>query len=1175
VSTPDPVAGAGSGAVNPFPLEERGEQETQTVNPWNGPVQPKWYSGLGFNEDNMYMGPFGQALKGAGQGAAKGEELLGGLWHAHGALMSAVAPAAISKLYEGEESFADKVTQDARERVKALTPDPATTGIAANVIHGLASSITRYSMGSLAGGVGGAATLLGGTEALDRYNDLSEQGVTPGAATASAGIAGVAGAAGAVMPAGFGSSLIGKILTGGVSNVGFGLASRYADHAVLEAAGYHDMAAQTKVWDNTSVAADLVLGGAFGALAHVHGEPAASREAAKSQISNLEQSIGRGAPGAEDAAMATNLAASDRQGSPGVPATPAAANAHQAALETATQSLLEGKPVQVSDTGVADQHFIPRPENPRPEAVSLFMGALKEGGFLEQQGNLEQLEAQLGARLRGETPPELPPAKPAAAAEGQLVTGRPPAPPDRPTNPIDPAATDQQKLEQIHALTAENLPRVQAIVKDLNEQLPGTDSHESVKSDESIVAKAHRPEILAKRPWWGMEHLADTLRFKTVVDSLHDVPKILDTLKAHGVEMLKFDEDKLADNSPWGWRVLPMDLRMPNGQIVEHYIVGKHLNAAQQAEGHQLFENWRYKDRDQLSPHEIAQYMRDRDRSREIYTEAWRRDFERPGETLTDARASLDKAKAVAESLTSTRSPRGSVAGVPEPGPVQVSPSLRAKNPSRPVTQGSEPSGNVVTSSADTATTSSGILPQTVVTAAGRRLEVKPKVMELGDVMTSDHPDYPQELQPRQRGERAALSEQVADMARNLNPELLGHSPEADRGAPIVGPDNVVESGNGRALALRQAYAAHPDRAAAYRSFLERSGYDVGDVKQPILVRERTTPLDDAERRAFTVEANQTSVAALSPVERARADADKLDGGTLALLRNGDLHTAQNAPFVRAFLGKVTGAERNALLNPDGTVSQEGVRRIQAAILAKAYGGAPESNATLGRMLESTDNDMRSTMGALLDAAPAFAKLRQAIADGKVSPQYDLSRPLTQAIETAGQVRGKGQALSEYLKQGDMLTGRAPIVDALMKALYEKDRLAGREKVAQTLMKYADRAMKQRIDQSSLFAEDPLPPADLLEEKPGAGESKPDIKPAGDMFGLRTPQGKGPGDVSTQVAETALQKSPNMEIPDANGEMQRAGAELTGAQDATQAAEEKAPEATSIAANCFGQRSAA
>ena len=91
-------------------------------------------------------------------------------------------------------------------------------------------------------------------------------------------------------------------------------------------------------------------------------------------------------------------------------------------------------------------------------------------------------------------------------------------------------------------------------------------------------------------------------------------------------------------------------------------------------------------------------------------------------------------------------------------------------------------------------------------------------VVDVNDLVASHtgtlqpNPDYPQELQPRLR-DRTASRIQIETMAKSLNPRvLLQDSGFLDTGPVIIGPDLVVESGNGRVLALRKAYLDYPDR---------------------------------------------------------------------------------------------------------------------------------------------------------------------------------------------------------------------------------------------------------------------------------------------------------------------------------------------------------------------------
>ncbi|MBK5939419.1 hypothetical protein CCR96_09185 [Halochromatium roseum] len=118
-------------------------------------------------------------------------------------------------------------------------------------------------------------------------------------------------------------------------------------------------------------------------------------------------------------------------------------------------------------------------------------------------------------------------------------------------------------------------------------------------------------------------------------------------------------------------------------------------------------------------------------------------------------------------------------------------------------------------------------------------------------------------------------------------------------------PDRVVESGNGRTMAIREAYRS--GRAEEYREWLteeaETFGLDPERVKamtHPVLVRVRTEALD---RREFAIEANQDDKLAMTATEKARADADRLDSALLAKLSDdGNLLAASNRDFVTGFL---------------------------------------------------------------------------------------------------------------------------------------------------------------------------------------------------------------------------------------------------------------------------------
>lgn len=348
--------------------------------------------------------------------------------------------------------------------------------------------------------------------------------------------------------------------------------------------------------------------------------------------------------------------------------------------------------------------------------------------------------------------------------------------------------------------------------------------------------------------------------------------------------------------------------------------------------------------------------------------------------------------------------------------------------------------------------------PHSVATASGGSVDLVPKVVEASSVKTSADAGYDQTLQPRNR-QRAASDLQIQDMAKNITPNRLGVSTEADRGAPITGPDQMVESGNGRVLALRQAYAEGGAQAAKYRDWLASQGVDVAKYKEPILVRERATAMSPDERRAFTVAANQSSTLSLSGAERALADSRALSPETLGLIRNpADLGSIENRDFVRQFMQSVPAPDRAGLMTATGDLSSEGLTRIRNAVMAKAYG----NSSILARAAESTKDEIKSISQGLQAAAPEWAQLRAGVAAGNVPKELDATTHLLDAVERTAKIRGKGTPLAEGLAQSDAFAAQSAESEAFMRLFYSADgkSAAPGAQVGTALRDYAQQAAK-------------------------------------------------------------------------------------------------------------------
>ena len=349
-----------------------------------------------------------------------------------------------------------------------------------------------------------------------------------------------------------------------------------------------------------------------------------------------------------------------------------------------------------------------------------------------------------------------------------------------------------------------------------------------------------------------------------------------------------------------------------------------------------------------------------------------------------------------------------------------------------------------------------------VVTERGTQVDTEFTVVDAKDLIASHdntlapNENYPQELQPRQR-ERIASEDQINRIVNQLDPAQLGESRLASMGAPIVGPDNIVESGNGRVIAIRRAYQANPEKAQAYRSFIEEQvkklGLTTEGMTEPVLVRVRRT---DVDRVQFAKEANEQATAAMSATEQAENDAQKLSGPLLDAFvpdESGNIGSAQNRAFLRGFLEQVVApTERGRYLTPDGSLSQEGLSRVRNAVFAKAYG----DSQAVTKLAESTDNNVKNITTAMLMAAPRVATMKNFIQKGQLYP-LDLTVEISQAMGKLSSLRDQGTNVDDYLNQQhldpsmDDLTSEAKLVLSTFNTFKNSAR-----KMADTLLAYTD-----------------------------------------------------------------------------------------------------------------------
>ena len=263
-------------------------------------------------------------------------------------------------------------------------------------------------------------------------------------------------------------------------------------------------------------------------------------------------------------------------------------------------------------------------------------------------------------------------------------------------------------------------------------------------------------------------------------------------------------------------------------------------------------------------------------------------------------------------------------------------------------------------------------------------IEFQYEVIEIDDLVTSNYenmntnPDFPAELQNRDRS-RKALIAQVEEIAQKLIPQKLGENTNISDGAPVISPDsNVVESGNGRTVAIRKANKT--EKGPEYHRWLLENSYSFGiddfkikEMNNPVLIRRRITPVEDLV--AYVKKANKGTIAELSPAEQAVDDANSLTSDDIGIFRpdaNGNIGASSNQGFIKRFLGKMDIGEQAKYLTEDGFVTRQLIDRIQVAIFQKAYG----SDALLKMAAEETNPDMKNILNGLGAAAGSFLKAR-------------------------------------------------------------------------------------------------------------------------------------------------------------------------------------------------------
>ena len=370
------------------------------------------------------------------------------------------------------------------------------------------------------------------------------------------------------------------------------------------------------------------------------------------------------------------------------------------------------------------------------------------------------------------------------------------------------------------------------------------------------------------------------------------------------------------------------------------------------------------------------------------------------------------------------------------------------------------------------------------------------RVLSLDDLKASNtnsgavNPDYDKELQPRDRS-RAASQAQIDNMAENLSPDaLLWEFHQLDKGPMIIGEDMMIESGNGRALALMRARDFYPEQYEEYQNALsaivDDYGIDPGvlpDIEDPVLIRLR---LSDVDRAAFSKECNAPVVLQMSPLEQAGVDSAKIKDTWLNTLvvQEGQsidqaLRTAANRSFVKKFMGEIGANARATLMRSDGSVNRMGLWRIKAALFSKVFPG--EAGHRLAEtFLESLDSNIKNFENAIGDIMPRLAQAESLIASGQRGSDLSLVTDFSKAIDMLARLKESEITVSQYIGQGSLWERETnPRQDRILSAFEGISR--SRKQIRLSFGRYADAVIASpKTGQTTLFGGMALTPETLL-----------------------------------------------------------------------------------------------
>ena len=298
------------------------------------------------------------------------------------------------------------------------------------------------------------------------------------------------------------------------------------------------------------------------------------------------------------------------------------------------------------------------------------------------------------------------------------------------------------------------------------------------------------------------------------------------------------------------------------------------------------------------------------------------------------------------------------------------------------------------------------------------------------------NPAYGLENERRYHDEPGSRAK-VMENAAKLDPAFLMESVDANHGAPVIDHDNNVLGGNGRAMSIARAYESFPERGEQYREALkanaDRLGIDPAQVDamhSPMLVRRLERGMSREERQQLVTAMNDDFKDAKEKRASGKSRGERFGRRTLDMLSAGlkdaeslreYFDTPASAVVVERMMedGVIQRSERNAYVGADGLLNPDGKKVVEEALRGR-----------IARSYEALAKLPADVVGKLDAVIPHIL-----VAEGIGKP-WNITEHVRDSVDLLVGFKGSGvKEPDTYLKQVNMLTGRAPVQDFSKQAI--------------------------------------------------------------------------------------------------------------------------------------------